>query len=75
MSDILEEFKNSKFLIMPNEYEERFEHLIVLCDIDYWCGNLEDLYNWCDLNQCEVMGMTVNVPDDMRLTLFILRWL
>ncbi len=74
MIDIMEEFKNTKFLITPNEYEERFEHLIVLCDISYWVENLDKLMSWCDDNECEVLGMTVNIPDDERLTIFILRW-
>ena len=75
MTDIMKDFKDRRFITVPNEYEERFEHLVVLCDIGYWVENLEDLMAWCDLNGCEVLGMTVNVPDDARLALFVLRWL
>lgn len=74
MTDIMEDWKNSRFIIVPNEYEERFEHLVVLSDIRYWSENLNKLITWCDDNKCEIMGMTVNVPDDALLTLFILRW-
>lgn len=75
MIDIMADFKNHRFITVPNEYEDQHEHLVVLCDIGYWVQNLEDLMAWCDLNGCEVVGMTVNVPDDARLALFVLRWL
>ena len=74
MIDIMVDFKKSKFVIVPNEYEDSFEHLVVLSDIGYWAENYESLMEWCSDNECEVVGMTVNVPDDGRLMVFILRW-
>jgi hypothetical protein len=74
MTDIMAKFKESKFVVVPNDYEDSFEHLVVLSDIAYWSENLESLIEWCDENECEVLGMTVNVPDDQRLIVFILRW-
>jgi hypothetical protein len=75
MTDIMADFKDKLFIIVDNDWDDRFEYLAVLTDIGYWVENLEDLIAWSDLNGCEVLGMTVNVPDDARLSLFILRWL
>ena len=74
MTDIMAKFKESKFVVVHNDYEDSFEHLVVLSDITYWSENLDSLIEWCDENECEVLGMTVNVPDDQRLIVFILRW-
>ena len=74
MTDIMSDFKDAKFAVLDNDFDYRFKHLVVLCDIAYWNANYNELKDWCDENECEVMGMTVNVPNDRRLFVFILRW-
>ena len=72
--DIMEDFKNNKFIVQEIEDDLYFKHFVVLCDVGYWYTNYEELMNWCDENDSEILGMTVNIPDDKRLFLFILRW-
>jgi hypothetical protein len=74
MTDIMADFKDTKFAVVPNEFDFYYKHIVVLCDIAYWNNNYNELRDWCNSNDCEVLGMTVNVPDDERLTIFILRW-
>jgi hypothetical protein len=67
-------FSDKRFIVTTNEYESNFDHLILLSDIAYWNSRYEDLVAWCRDNRSEVLGMTVNIPDDDTLTLFILQW-
>lgn len=48
--------------------------IIMLGDIGYWVDNYEQLQNWCQEHSAEVVGMTVNIPDERTLTAFCLRW-
>lgn len=50
------------------------EIIIVLSDIGYWNEHYDALIEWCGLNGCEVVGMTVDIPEEKLLTLFKLRW-
>ena len=72
--DIMKDFKDTRFYIMPNDFDYYYKHIAVLCDLSYWNTHFNDLRNWCDENECEVLGMTVNIPDDQRVVLFLLRW-
>jgi hypothetical protein len=48
--------------------------IIMLSDLEYWSDNYEQLHTWCQEYSSEVVGMTVNIPDDRTLTAFCLRW-
>ena len=48
--------------------------IIMLNDIGYWVDNYESLQSWCAEHSAEVVGMTVNIPDEHTLTVFCLRW-
>jgi hypothetical protein len=74
MMDIMKDFKDTKFIIQDNDFDYYYKHIVVLCDLVYWNTNYYELIDWCDENECEVLGMTVNIPDDQRVMLFILRW-
>jgi hypothetical protein len=47
---------------------------VVLCDIEYWNTHYEELKDWCDEHSCETQGMTVDIPNDQVLTMWMLRW-
>jgi len=48
--------------------------IVMLSDIAFWNINYDSLHEWCRQNHSEVQGMTVNIPDDVTLTAFCLRW-
>ena len=48
-------------------------NLVILCDVEYWNDNYDDLKQWCRDYNAEVRGMTVTM-DDQSLTAFCLRW-
>lgn len=78
MTDIMQDFKRNRFVVAPNYIanglKPMYGHLIVLSDIGYWSDNIDALIEWCGQHNCEVKGMTVDIPSDTTLTLFCLRW-
>lgn len=79
MTDIMQDFKDRRFVVTPNYISSGFRqpvhgHLVVLSDIGYWADNVDDLLIWCGETGCVLKGMTVDVPTDELLTLFCLRW-
>lgn len=79
MTDIMQDYKNKRFVVAPNYISHGlsdpvYGHLVVLTDIDFWTKNIDDLIAWCSEHQCMHRGMTVDVPNDVTLTLFCLRW-
>jgi hypothetical protein len=47
-------------------------NVITLHDPMEW--NNEELDKWCEINGCRRQGSTVVVPDEHRITLFVLYW-
>lgn len=79
MTDIMQEFKNRRFVIAPNYISRGLDnpvygHLIVMSDFQYWTKNADAMLAWCNEHGCTIKGMTVEVPTDELLTLFCLRW-
>ena len=74
MTDMFAHWKNNRFIVVPHELLDHDESLIVLTDISYWNDNFELLKDWCDENNCEQAGMTVEPSNTHALTLFCLRW-
>ena len=75
MTDVMAEFKNSKFVIAGGHLVGKISgHIVVLSDIGFWADNVDDLITWCEKNNCKTKGMTVEIPTDELLTLFCLRW-
>jgi hypothetical protein len=75
--DIFKEWRHQRFVVTHGRVlgnSDPFEYIIVLSDIEYWHKNWETLGEWCKDNQSEVLGMTVNIPDEETLVMFILRW-
>ena len=79
MTDIMQEFKDRKFVVTPSYIskglpEPVYGHLVVMTDFTFWHDNFDALLAWANDNNCEVKGMTIDIPNDETLTLFCLRW-
>ena len=65
----------NKFIISPNYLtDNKFYKVIFLTDVRFWHDNIVELQDWCRQNNSLQKGMTVLIPDDLTLSLFILRW-
>ena len=76
MTDIMEHYKNTRFVITSRDVASHFDqnHLVVLADISFWAAEYDNLLEWCNQNNCDAQGMTVDIPDEQTLSLFCLRW-
>jgi hypothetical protein len=75
MTDIFEEWKNNRFIVVPDSLTTNDEHLIILTDIAFWNDNSETLDLWCNENNCKIQGMVVVTGNAVAITAFCLRWL
>jgi hypothetical protein len=71
--DIMAEYKNNRFVVEPQEFVNN-KTTVVLCDIEYWNTHYEELKDWCDKHGCETQGMTVDIPNNRTLMMWMLRW-
>jgi hypothetical protein len=73
--DIFAEWKRQRFIV-AKKYLVLYPsgHLMILTDVNYWSENYQSLIEWCDRYGAEHAGMTVTVPSDELLTIFLLRW-
>jgi len=74
MTDIMQEWKNSRFIIAPSELVDDGAILIVLSDFRFWSEHSDELDAWCAEHNARTEGMTVVVFDEVTLTHFVLRW-
>lgn len=72
--DILAEWKNKRFVIVDSKLHDYSKHVILLSDYKYWSDNMLELVEWCSNNNCKLKGMTIEIPNDSLLTIFLLRW-
>jgi predicted PilT family ATPase len=72
--DILEDWKNNRFVIADPDLVEGTDIVVVLTDVEYWSEHYEQLDEWCSKNNSKLEGMTVAIPLESVLTVFILRW-
>ena len=72
--DILADWKTNRFIVAGQMLHDYDDHIVVLTDISFWTYNLDNLIEWCNNNNCKQEGMTVLIPTDKLLTMFILRW-
>jgi hypothetical protein len=74
-NDILADWKTNRFIVAESVLHDfENEHLIVLSDYKFWTLEIDNLIEWCNNNDCSQEGMTVRIPTDKLLTMFILRW-
>lgn len=74
MADIFESWKSAKFINATNIYVESDGIMLVLTNVEYWSQHYEELQSWCKTHGGEVVGMTVELPDEQTFILFALRW-
>ena len=70
MTDIMEGWRNQRYV--TSDYDGHT--IVVLTDIAYWNEHYDQLVEWCDLNECDPVGMTVDISSSAALTAFALRW-
>lgn len=70
-----EDWKGKRFVRVADDvYNVLCKHLIIMTDIAFWADNVDELVVWCRDHNCDVQGMTIEIPDDETFTLFCLRW-
>lgn len=74
MTDIMQSWKDQRFVVTPQELLDAGEFLVILTDITFWNDHYEELKDWCDENCCHQQGMTVVADNEQALTAFCLRW-
>ena len=74
--DILADWKINRFIIADSVLHEDPGHLIILTDYKFWGAEetVDKLLAWCFKNKCKMQGMTLILPTDKLLTMFILEW-
>lgn len=72
--DVLAEWKQKRFVISDQILHDCPGRLIVLTDLSFWSEHAEDLGVWCCQHGARVAGVTVEIPNDAVLTMFVLRW-
>jgi hypothetical protein len=74
--DVIADWKTNRFIIADSVLHEDLGHLLILTDYNFW-GTEETsdkLLAWCSRNKCKMQGMTLILPTDKLLTMFILEW-
>jgi len=72
--DIFADWKTNRFIVAGQMLHEYDDHIVVLSDFAFWTLEIDNLIEWCNNNKCTQEGMTVRIPTDKLLTMFILRW-
>ena len=72
---VMDNWNKKKFVVSESFYEDGFSHIVVLSDLSFWHNNFDELGEWCQQYGAEILGMTVNIPNEEILTLFYLRWI
>lgn len=62
-----------KFIIVPGDNPQE-PQMIFLADYVFWARHESELQSWCTLHLSNFMGMTVTVPNEQTLSMFILKW-
>jgi hypothetical protein len=71
--DIFADWKRHRFVMVDQEFDAE-KITAVLTDIRFWTDNYDLLRTWCAAHDCELRGMTVEIPSQQTATLFSLRW-
>jgi hypothetical protein len=74
MTDIMQHWKNRRFVVADDDLIAGDCKLVILTEVGYWSDHYEELAEWCNTHHCLAQGMTVEIPNDVTLTLFCLRW-
>lgn len=66
----------ARFIVADPEVSESLGQpvIVILSDIAFWNQHYDALQTWCECNNSEIQGMTVNMPNNATVTAFCLRW-
>lgn len=75
-TNIMADWQSSRFVIAADYIvaDLNVRHLIVLTDMRFWSEHADQLAAWCETHGASVSGLTVEIPTDEILSLFVLRW-
>ena len=75
-SNIMANWKSSRFVIASDHVLACLDtlHLIVLTDMQFWSEHAAQLTQWCQTHDAKVAGMTVEIPTEELVNMFVLRW-
>lgn len=48
--------------------------VVILHDFGFWAAQADELKKWCKQHKVKAEGMTLSIPDDHVMTLFVLKW-
>ena len=76
MSDIFKSWKEEKFIVADKRITGDLTDkiIVVMSDYRYWAAHVDECEKWCKQYNCEIKGMTIEIPDEDTLLLFVLRW-
>lgn len=76
MTDLFHNWKQNRFVVAPRfAYDDAdVGEMIILTNVAFWVGELDELIDWCKEHDCRLQGMTVEIPTEELLTMFCLRW-
>lgn len=76
MTDLMNDWKRQRYVVLPGELVEGrpFGITILMSDYNYWAEHVDECVLWCKQYGCRIQGMTIEIPDDETLTMFMLRW-
>lgn len=75
MAEVMEDWKNQRFVrVVADEFNVRCLHLVIMTEIAFWADHADEVVAWCQEHNCNIQGMTIEIPDDETYTLFCLRW-
>lgn len=72
--DIFHSWKESRYIVAPEDIVDPGVILIVLSDYTFWNNHFDEMTDWCRANGAKQEGMTVVLPNPETLTAFTLRW-
>ena len=89
LGDIFAEWKKQRFIIADEELvgsyrsptedlffnsNKNFKYLVIMTDVEFWSTHADECISWCHQYNCNIQGMTIEIPTDEMLTLFTLKW-
>jgi hypothetical protein len=76
MTDLMQDWKDNKFVVVGQDFmnEIGYSHLVIMTDVKFWAAQVDQCIAWCHQNNCEIKGMTITIPNEETLALFLLKW-
>ena len=74
--DILADWKKERFIVAERILTADLTDniVVVMTDYKFWAKYADECIEWCQQYNCEIKGMTIEIPDKDTLLLFRLRW-